>query len=275
MTRLLKDNPKGFPTSRLYNELYHTVPLDKPYKPLHFDQSQLNLGNIWLRPQVALNTPKSREEDKYLKLTLRLNADPDLMVMNELAYHLQCLPHVDQIRFEDLYSPNEQLVAFMRSTLQAQKLRPLVRKIHARRQLRRQAGINADTVAKLFNSLLKLPLDRSTGPTCDWSSAELVYNHSGPQRSGDQKSGDEKKDSVIWQPSLDVLLTSREHGVDPSGSETMVSSFIPPTAHVAKKEEGKSGVPTRSGKGKRQRSPNDSKDPPPAKSPRLLHNQNI
>lgn len=189
MMRLLKDYPKGFPTSCLYNEVYRTVPLDEPYKPLLFDQSQLNLGNIWLRPQVPDNSPNSSDDDKYLKLTLRLNANPDLLVMNDIALHLQYLPHVDQIRFEDLYSPKEQLVKLINSIIQAEKLRPLIRKMHARRQLRRGAGMvleKTDPVAAPSASLRKLRLNQSYRPPYDWSSAELVDSHSGPHKSGDE-----------------------------------------------------------------------------------------
>lgn len=61
ITRLLKDNPKGFSTSHLYSEVYHTVPLDKPYKPLLFDQAQHDLGKIWLRPRITYPTKKQRK----------------------------------------------------------------------------------------------------------------------------------------------------------------------------------------------------------------------
>lgn len=111
MKRLIKENPKGFTTSHLYREVYHTMPATTPKqkpnpKPLLFDQARHSLGRIWLRPQVLSDqAPKATDEERYLKLTFRLIGSPDLAVINELALHLQYLPHVDQVRFEDLYTP--------------------------------------------------------------------------------------------------------------------------------------------------------------------------
>ncbi len=93
MKRLLEENPKGFCTSHLYREVYHTIPDSTNPKPLLFDQARHSFGRIWLRPQVQSDKPpKAANEGRYLKLTFRLNEKPDLAVMNELALNLQYLP---------------------------------------------------------------------------------------------------------------------------------------------------------------------------------------
>ena len=183
MKRLIKDNPNGFCTSHLYREVYHTMPIapeasDPQPKPLLFDQARHSLGRIWLRPQVSSEKlPKATEDGRYLKLTFRLNQDPDLAVMNELALQLQFLPHVDQIRFEDLYAPREQITGFLRLVLLASKLKPLVRKLHARRQRRKIQALAEQTEEKATPSLIELHMEHSHRPACDWSSASQVVDH--------------------------------------------------------------------------------------------------
>ncbi|SLM41422.1 hypothetical protein LPUS_12415 [Lasallia pustulata] len=169
MIRLLNDNPNGFSTAHLYREVYHSA---QTVKPLLFDQARHSFGKIWLRPQIGSALPESEKEGRFLKLTLKLNAQPDGAVMNELALQLQYLPHVDQVRFEDLYAPREQITDFMRFVVQAQKLRPLMRKFYAKRQLRRVLALKrGDNVAGAPPSLLKLHLEHNPQPAYDWSSA--------------------------------------------------------------------------------------------------------
>ena len=128
---LLKDNPRGFCTAQLFREIYHQIP---EKKPLHFDQSRWSYGKIWLRPQIqSMTTDYDGEERTHLKLDLKLNKPPEGAMMNELASHLQFLPHVDQIKVEELWAPRRRIEDFMRFVIQAQKLRPLVRKLHERR----------------------------------------------------------------------------------------------------------------------------------------------
>ena len=234
LKRLIKENPKGFSTSHLYREVYHTMPIIEPPKPsnpkpLLFDQARHSFGKIWLRPQVDTDRPpKAKEEGRYLKLTFRLNANPDLAVMNELALHLQFLPHVDQIRFEDLYAPKEQITDFMKLILQAGKLRPLIRKIHAKRQLRRIAEMRlGQNGVDTPSSLLKLTLDQNHHPAYDWSSASEVSNH-GPR--------DQRKKSGTWPPARTTPSTndslpngqlSEEYKVAVPGPGTIVSKFVP------------------------------------------------
>lgn len=240
LQRLIEENPEGFYTSHLYRELYHTMPITEPPqrsnpKPLLFDQAKVSYGKIWLRPQMVTDRPtKTEGEGRYLKLTFRLNAKPDLAVMNELATHLQYLPHVDQIRFEDLYAPKEQITNFMKLIVQAGKLRPLIRKIHAKRQMRRiaemRSGENGDQAP---SSLLKLTLDQNHHPAYDWSSASEVSDH---QSKHAKRAQDQRKKSGTWPPAQATVSTnsslsndqvSVEYKVDIPGPGTLVSTFVP------------------------------------------------
>ena len=204
LKRLVEENPTGFSTAHLYREVYHTMPITEPPqpsnpKPLLFDQARHSYGKIWLRPQVVIDRPPNpHQEGRYLKLKFRLNATPDLAVMNELATHLQFLPHVDQISFEDLYAPKEQITSFMQLIVQAIRLRPLIRRIHAKRQMRKisemRRGENGDPPP---SSLLKLTLDQNHPAAYDWSSATEVSNHNPTHFA--QSRGQRKK-SETWPP---------------------------------------------------------------------------
>ena len=156
---LLKEKPGGFTTSCLYRETYHTMPVTNPpqvlnTKPLHFNQN--GLASIVLQPQVHTHNAKPRNQDStFLKLAFRLNKEPDLTVLNELALHLQYLPHVEQISFEDLFAPREKVTAFMKTVVQAQKLKPLIRRLQAKRRLQRISrlkakGVSTETSQTLF-----------------------------------------------------------------------------------------------------------------------------
>lgn len=240
LKRLVKENPKGFSTSHLYREVYHTLPATEPParsnpKPLLFDQARHSFGKIWLRPQVVTDRPpKAKEEGRYLKLTFRLNENPDLAVMNELAVHLQFLPHVDQIRFEDLSAPKQQITDFMMLVLQARKLRPLLRKLHAKRQMRRIAEMRTgENGVQTPSSLLKLTLDQNHHPAYDWSSASRVSDHSADSS---EKSRDQGKKSGTWptvqatsstKESLHNVQLSADCEVGPSGPIGSVSTFVP------------------------------------------------
>lgn len=198
MKRLLEENPKGFCTSHLYREVYHTIPDTTNPKPLLFDQARHSFGRIWLRPQVqSERPPKAVNEGRYLKLTFRLNEKPDLAVMNELALNLQYLPHVDQVRFDDLCAPKEQIADFMNMVIQASKLKPLMRKIHARRQLRKVAKLTGQKHEETPSSLIKLHLEQSSHSAYDWdsTSSDLHYN---PVVS--QQAQDRMKKSGTWPP---------------------------------------------------------------------------
>lgn len=240
LKRLIQENPKGFNTSQLYRDVYHTMPTTEPPKPpnpkpLLFDQARHSFGKIWLRPQILTDRPpKAKEEGRYLKLTFRLNDKPDLAVMNELAVHLQFLPHVDQIRFEDLYAPKEQITDFMQLVLQAGKLRPLIRKIHAKRQMRKLAEMSTgENKSETPKSLIKLHLEHNHHPAYDWSGASEVTNHS---RKPSDQSSDQGKESGAGPPtqampfanaSLSNGQLSAEYKMDLPGPGTLVSTFVP------------------------------------------------
>ena len=170
LERLLNKNPEGFSTSDVYRELYYTVPFDKPCKPLLFDQASHDLGRIWLRPQVQYAPPESQENRSYLRLGLKLDGDPELPMMTEILSYLQRLPHVEQIELGDLSSPRDRLTDLMRVAVQARKIRPLIRRIVARRRLRRIADLRkADPHDTIPSSLLKLSLEQNYQPTYHWS----------------------------------------------------------------------------------------------------------
>lgn len=235
---LLNEKPKGFCTSDLYREVYHTIPPHPANtKPLLFDQSRHNVGKIWLMPQVLSDRPpktKEEEDGRFLKLTFRLNKSPDLAVMNELALNLQYLPYVDQIKFEDLYAPREQLSNFMKSVVQAQKIRPLIRKLQAKRKFQDLTTLkNGSNGIKPPESLLKLHLEQNHHLIYDWSHAERVK---GPISESSKRSRDRRKKTSTWPPLqresdsafADTLSTKCE--VDVPG--TFVTNFVPRHVHT-------------------------------------------
>ena len=200
LERLVKENPKGFSTSHLYRELYHSMPIvEHPDpanpKPLLFDQARYSYGRIWLRPQVILDKPpKAKEDGRYLKLTFRLDGMPNLAVMNELALRLQFLPHIDQIRFDDLYAPREQITDFMRMILQAKRIRPLIRRMLAKRKLRKIRDARTEE-KEIETSLLKLSLDQKYHPAFDWNGA---YENSDHNTKDSENSRYQRKKSGTW-----------------------------------------------------------------------------
>ena len=211
MQRLIKEHPTGFCTSHLYREVYHDMPATKKSgkptpKPLLFDQARHSLGRIWLRPQGLNDIPaKAVEEGRYLKLTFRLTESPDLAVMNELALQLQFIPHVDLIRFEDLYAPKEQITDFMRLVLLASKLKPLVRKLHARRQRRKFQTLAEKIEKKPAASLIESHLESPNRPACDWSSASQIQDHHSGYA---HESQDGRKKRKTWPPFWEPSMTA-------------------------------------------------------------------
>lgn len=236
---LLKENPKGFCTSHLYREVYHTIsPHPATTKPLLFDQSRHNFGKIWLMPQVlSERPPKTEEEGRFLKLTFRLNENPDLAVMNELALNLQFLPYVDQIKFDDLYAPREQITNFMKAVVQAQKLKPLIKKMQARRKLQKVAELKTgDNRVGASKSLLKLYLEQNNHPVYDWSRAERVPGHN-PKDS--EESRDKRKKTRTWPPAHGKSSMSGSSSGDTLSAEykvevpgTLVATFVPRRANT-------------------------------------------
>lgn len=168
LRKLLAEHPNGFSTTHLYREIYHA---DLRTKPLLFDQSRYSFGRIWLRPQIPPPEPNEKRESTLLELTLRLNKEPDGVVMNELASHLQYLPHTEEVRFENLHAPIDQLENFMLFVLRAQKLRPLVRRLCARRQFLKVAKIVEGNDMAHPANLMDLHLSQNHISLFDWSSA--------------------------------------------------------------------------------------------------------
>ena len=236
---LLQKCPKGFHTSDLYREVYHTIsPHPATTKPLLFDQSRHNFGKIWLMPQLLSNQPPKAKEGGggFLKLTFRLNEDPDLAVMNELALALQYLPHVDQIKFDDLYAPSEQIATLMNAIVQAQRIKPLIRKMQARRKLRKVADLKTGVGGlKASTSLLKLHLEQNHHPIYDWSLAERV---TGYKSKDSEKSRERRRKNSTWPPSQEQSInlvssgdkTSTELNVNGPGSST--TNFLPRRVHT-------------------------------------------
>lgn len=184
LKKLILREPRGFSTSLLYRELFHAFPSPSDDRwlprPHLFDQARHDLGKIWLRPQKKLDAPinpSQKVNSVHLKLSLQLNAEPDNALMNELARTLQYLPHVDKIDIKDLYAPKRQIENFFRSIVQAQKLRPLIRRLVARRRLKRLTEMNDAPMVKKPQSIQRMLLEQKHHSLYDWSNAE---KHDGP-----------------------------------------------------------------------------------------------
>lgn len=179
LRKLLQENKSGFVTSQLYREIYHSILSD--VKPWLFDQGRRDYGRIWLRPQPpkASDEVESQKGGTFLNLTLKLKEKPDSIAMNQLALELQYLPHIDQVRFEKLYAPRKQIENFMQFVRQAARLRPLIRKIHARRRLRQLAALSPDgRIHRRPLSFVELYIDQGNTTAFDWSSALDDHNPS-------------------------------------------------------------------------------------------------
>ena len=168
--------------------------------------------------------PKRAEDGRFLNLTFRLNDNPDLAVMNELALHLQFIPYVDQIRFENLYAPKEQITDFMRLVLAASKMRPLVRKLQAKRQLQKVRTLAEQKAVKPSTSFIKLHTEPRQPPACDWSSASQVQDHS-PIES--QESRDRRKKEENWPPTQETSSTNADSPLSVERISTMFTVIIP------------------------------------------------
>ncbi len=199
LEKLLRESETGFATSQLYRALFHSI--GHKVKPWHFDQARRDFGRIWLRPMSAAVTDKPIPEDQsaYLNLTLKLNKKPDSVTINEVALHLQYLPHVDRVRYEKLYAPKRQIEDFMHYVRLAAKLRPLIRKLHAKRR-RKKFMAQHDHVSQRPWSFIEMYLDQKQVSPYDWSSALDGDNPrpTSPLRS--PSSGNRRKKSFTWPP---------------------------------------------------------------------------
>ena len=173
MRKLIQTHPKGFSTSQLYRELYHHIKIDK--KPWLFDSARKDHGKIWLRPQKSTHLHGVPEKlgDTRLNLTLRLQDTPDThLILNQIALKLQYLPHVDQVKFENLYAPRQQVDNLRGFLIQAQKLRPLIRRLHARRRMKKIRQMLTEEDRRTFGrSFAKLLLEQGdTNSAFNWAS---------------------------------------------------------------------------------------------------------
>ena len=114
--------------------------------------------------------------------------------MNELALQLQYLPHVKKVKIESLYAPMEQITNFMRIVMQAQKIRPLIRKLQAKRMLRRFADVKKSS-SDLPDELLELERTQTYPPAYDWSTAFRDHD-----TRDSEEPRDEVKDLTTWTP---------------------------------------------------------------------------
>ena len=182
LRKLIQGNPKGFCTSQLYRELYHHEGIAR--RPWLFDSARQDHGKIWLRPQrpISVQSPQEKLGETCLSLTLRLENTTDTpTILNQIALKLQYLPHVDQVRFENLYAPNREIQKLRGFLNQASKLRPLIRKLHARRRMKRIKEMLTEEDSKTFRrNFAKLLLELGdTHPAYDWSSITDHTDHNG------------------------------------------------------------------------------------------------
>lgn len=167
-------------------------------KPWLFDSARLDRGRIWLQPQKSelLHNPREAPGKTFLNLTFQLHGAPENVILNELALRLQYLPHIDQVRFENLYAPKRQIDNFFRVARQALKLRPLITRALARRKVQKRKEMLTEEDALTHEpSYLKLLLEQHPNPVCDWGSAVLDDSYSGPNK-GDQHRP--KRKSATW-----------------------------------------------------------------------------
>lgn len=204
---LLKANLKGFSHSQLYRDAYHLTPISEPPqpslpKPLLLDQARPNYGNLWLRPHMqTYGSSKTPKTTRCLKVTLDLLGKPDLAVMNELAQLLQYLPHVQRIKFDDLYAPKLETLNFMLSVERASKIKALLNKIHARRQTRMHSA------STQFYKDKGLPASSLEVPAYDWSSASHVTEVTEPNPIDAQQPPNRWKRAGTWPPLHDEAST--------------------------------------------------------------------
>ncbi len=176
LSSLLTANPHGFSSSTLYDEVYNAT---SNIKPQLFVLSSGHHGKIVLCPPRPSRKPPEakRKGELVLNVSFRLaeeHIDPSMM--NDIASHLKFLPHVEEIRFQNLSAPSEAIADFMQFLVRAQKIRPLMKKLQARRQLRRLSlllRLGQESSKNL--SLLKLGLESSKNPVYDWSRSEREH----------------------------------------------------------------------------------------------------
>ena len=166
---------KGFPTSELYRRIYHQTTDD--IKPFLFDQSDFDFGKIWLRPLKVISEPISSggEHHVTIDLTLRLTELPDPAKINELARALQYLPHVDEIKFEKLHAPAEEIQEFFYCMRKAMHIKKFIKIIRLRLQRKALAKeLQEMSHAEGRRPSLRINVATHQFQTPDWSNAEAI-----------------------------------------------------------------------------------------------------
>ena len=133
---LLRYNPHGIPSSALYSQMYLRSRKTKHYR---FDMTSGDDREIYIGPPIPNDKPPEAKTkgELVLNLSLRLTGQQiETGMMNDIASHLQFIPHVEAIRFQNLSAPSKEIAKFMQLIIRAQKIRPLLRKLHARRHIR-------------------------------------------------------------------------------------------------------------------------------------------
>ena len=115
LQKLLEENESGFLAYDLFNELYHSVPKDRP-RPHWFDQSRHDYGKIRLRPHNSTAVAPTQRQNAFFNLTLRMNVEPEDAIIHELARNLSFLPHVDEVRYGKIYEPMKDFFASVTKT---------------------------------------------------------------------------------------------------------------------------------------------------------------
>ena len=173
--KLLETHPKGFTTSKLYQQVYFKQ--EDARKPLLFDQSAYDYGKIWLKPFRREPKPseKTGEPVAYIELKLKLPEVPSQLRMNELAKAMQYLPHVEEVEFKQMNAPRHELDQFMNGVHKVMKLRPLIAKLPSRRlaKKRREAGIPEEPKEAEQLSKTSLHTERKRSSVYDWSDSTL------------------------------------------------------------------------------------------------------
>lgn len=195
LRELLSQHQKGFSTSQLYRELYHTLPAARE-RPHLFDLAKNTQERIWLRPLKTTPLPET-EGDIFLNVTIRLKVDEDTaeqrenlnVVINRLAYKLQYLQDVDQISFKYLSAPKARLQEFRRIVLIRQKWLPVIERIRLklrRKELKKLCRERGNKQMEIPTNAVKMfleenPEQRRKGEINDWSGSELSLK---PTRKG-------------------------------------------------------------------------------------------
>ncbi|MCJ1249478.1 hypothetical protein MMC30_006702 [Trapelia coarctata] len=169
---LEEKHAKGFPTSELYRRIYHKTRDD--IKPFHFDQSAFDYGKIWLRPHNTHHEPPPPvKKPVTIDITLQMTDLPDPAKMNELARALQYIPHVDEVKLQNLHAPAEEVQEFYYAMKKAMRIKKVIQRLR-QRVLEKDRKHLLDRIDQPSKSRPNLHVDIPVGQdnSSDWSNAE-------------------------------------------------------------------------------------------------------